>query len=77
MKQNTTTRGTLTIAKTIREAIKLGASAFYSKYESRIDIDSADNILDMDEGFVNLQFSADDGDVYLLFIDGAYDTYSF
>ena len=57
----------------IRKAMRMDCKSFFKAYESQCDWDQVDNIMDLNEGFVNLEFDGTDEIVYILFMDGKFE----
>ena len=67
-------------SKILKVAQEMTATDFLLEFDSAVEIDSMDNILDANDGMVNICVTVSKGksteDIYLLFIDGKYDCYS-
>lgn len=57
----------------IRKALRMDCKSFYKTYESQCYWDQVDNIMDLNDGFVNLEFEGPDEIAYLLFQDGKFE----
>ena len=57
----------------IRKAMRMDCKSFFKAYESQCYEDQVDNIMDLNEGFVNLEFDGTDEIVYILFMDGKFE----
>jgi len=62
----------LTSAEIILEARSMNCDAFNSKHEIYIEWDVIENILDFNEGSVNLIYQGSDCEIAILFCDGRY-----
>lgn len=65
-------------------AEEMTANDFITKFDSIITIDEIENLLDANEGMVNISIEVKDGIKYLkneticiLFVDGRYDSYAY
>ena len=70
--------------KSVSKAVILGiatemtANDFINEFNSLITIDSIDNIMDANEGLVNVAIDVNDDDtIFILFADGKFDSYSY
>ena len=70
--------------KSVSKAVILGIAAemtandFINEFNSLITIDSIDNIMDANEGLVNVAIDVNDDDtIFILFADGKFDSYSY
>ena len=62
-----------TIETAIADAKIMTAADFEKKYEDKVEWLDVDNIMDLNEGTVNIQFSTGTGGaIDMLFIDGQY-----
>ena len=52
----------------IRKALRMDCKSFYEAYESQCFYEDVDNIMDLNDGFVNLEFDGVDEIAYLLFL---------
>ena len=57
----------------IRKAMRMDCESFFKTYNSQCYEDQVDNIMDLNEGFVNLEFDGTDEIVYILFMDGKFE----
>ena len=71
-------------AKTVSKSIileiaeEMTANDFINEFNSLITIDSIDNIMDANEGLVNVAIDVNDDDtIFILFADGKFDSYSY
>lgn len=69
--------------KSVSKAVILGIAAemtandFINEFNSLITIDSIDNMMDANEGLVNIAIDVNDSDpLYILFADGKFDSYA-
>ena len=62
----------LTSAECILEAQSMNCDAFNSKHEIYIEWDVVENLLDFNEGSVNLIYQGLDCEIAILFCDGRY-----
>ncbi len=65
----------------ILEAAKeMTANDFLLEFDQHISIDQIDNLLDANQGMVNLEIAVKDGNknetIFILYCDGKFDTYS-
>lgn len=59
-------------------AKEMTANDFINEFESLLTIHDADNILEYNEGLVNVSVDVNDDDtIYILFADGKFDSYSY
>ena len=59
-------------------AAEMTANDFINEFNSLITIDSIDNIMDANEGLVNVAIDVNDDDtIFILFADGKFDSYSY
>ena len=59
-------------------AAEMTANDFINEFQSLITIDSIDNIMDANEGLVNVAIDVNDDDtIFILFADGKFDSYSY
>jgi hypothetical protein len=70
--------------KSVSKAVILGIAAemtandFINEFESLLTIDSIDNLMDANDGLVNVSIPVNDGDpLFILFADGKFDSYSY
>ena len=71
---------TKTVSKSVilEIAAEMTANDFINEFNSLITIDSIDNIMDANEGLVNVAFDVNDDDtIFILFADGKFDSYSY
>ena len=71
---------TKTVSKSIilEIAAEMTANDFINEFNSLITIDSIDNIMDANEGLVNVAIDVNDDDtIFILFADGKFDSYSY
>ena len=71
---------TKTVSKSIilETAAEMTANDFINEFQSLITIDSIDNIMDANEGLVNVAIDVNDDDtIFILFADGKFDSYSY
>ena len=71
---------TKTVSKSVilEIATEMTANDFINEFNSLITIDSIDNIMDANEGLVNVAFDVNDDDtIFILFADGKFDSYSY
>ena len=61
----------------IRKALRMDCKSFYEAYESQCFYEDVDNIMDLNDGFVNLEFDGTDEIAYLLFQDGKFECVSY
>jgi len=61
----------------VKDAQLLDCAEFYRQYEKFIEWDHVDNLLDLNEGMVNLIYQGNDTTVAILFIDGQYNDWSY
>lgn len=69
--------------KSVSKAVILGIAAemtandFINEFESLLTIDSIDNMMDANEGMVNIAIDVNDSDpLYILFLNGKFDSYA-
>lgn len=69
--------------KSVSKAVILGIAAemtandFINEFNSLITIDSIDNMMDANDGLVNVAIPVNDGyHLYILFADGRFDSYA-
>lgn len=55
----------------------MDCKSFYEAYESQCFYEDVDNIMDLNDGFVNLEFDGTDEIAYLLFQDGKFECVSY
>ena len=70
---------TKTVSKSIilEIAAEMTANDFINEFNSLITIDSIDNIMDANEGLVNVAIDVNDSDpLFILFADGKFDSYA-
>ena len=59
-------------------AAEMTANDFINEFQSILTIDSIDNIMDANEGLVNVAIEVNDSDpLFILFADGKFDSYSY
>jgi len=71
---------TKTVSKSVilEIAAEMTANDFINEFNSLITIDSIDNIMDANEGLVNVAIDVNDDDtIFILFADGKFDSYSY
>ena len=71
---------TKTVSKSLilEIAAEMTANDFINEFNSLITIDSIDNIMDANEGLVNVAIDVNDDDtIFILFADGKFDSYSY
>ena len=71
---------TKTVSKSLilETAAEMTANDFINEFNSLITIDSIDNIMDANEGLVNVAIDVNDDDtIFILFADGKFDSYSY
>ena len=75
---------TMKTAKTVSKSLILETAAemtandFINEFNSLITLDSIDNIMDANEGLVNVAIDVNDDDtIFILFADGKFDSYSY
>ena len=71
---------TKTVSKSVilEIAAEMTANDFINEFNSLITIDSIDNIMDANEGLVNVAIEVNDDDtIFILFADGKFDSYSY
>ena len=71
---------TKTVSKSLilETAAEMTANDFINEFQSLITIDSIDNIMDANEGLVNVAIDVNDDDtIFILFADGKFDSYSY
>ena len=71
---------TKTVSKSLilEIAAEMTANDFINEFQSLITIDSIDNIMDANEGLVNVAIDVNDDDtIFILFADGKFDSYSY
>ena len=61
----------------IRKAMRMDCKTFFKQYESQCDWDEVDNIMDLNDGTVNIEFAGTDETVYILFMDGKFECVSY
>lgn len=61
----------------IHKAQLMDCESFFNAYETHCHYEDVENIMDLNEGFVNLGFEGSDKMVYLLFIDGKFECASY
>ena len=62
----------------LETAAEMTANDFINEFQSLITIDSIDNIMDANEGLVNVAIDVNDDDtIFILFADGKFDSYSY
>ena len=62
----------------LETAAEMTANDFINEFNSLITIDSIDNIMDANEGLVNVAIDVNDDDtIFILFADGKFDSYSY
>ena len=69
-----------TVSKSLilETAAEMTANDFINEFQSLITIDSIDNIMDANEGLVNVAIDVNDDDtIFILFADGKFDSYSY
>ena len=69
-----------TVSKSLilETAAEMTANDFINEFNSLITIDSIDNIMDANEGLVNVAIDVNDDDtIFILFADGKFDSYSY
>jgi len=66
------------ILKIVKE---MDCNSFLLEFGSITQLDEAENLLDMNEGMVNVAITVQDGrsvkDIFILFIDGQFDSYAY
>ena len=71
---------TKTVSKSLilEIAAEMTANDFINEFQSILTIDSIDNIMDANEGLVNVAIEVNDSDpLFILFADGKFDSYSY
>lgn len=66
----TKSKSQITSKEALKEAQSMNCSTFMEKYDSQIEWDEIENILNYDEGTVNIAFHGKDQTQYFLFVDG-------
>jgi len=66
------TKTKVSIKQAIADASILNAAEFCEKYDDSLEYLDIDNIMDYNEGYVNLNLNVGNKTVTLLFIDGEY-----
>jgi len=65
----------------LKIAEEMTASNFLSEFDSIITIEDIENLLDANEGMVNVSIEVKDGrkneTIFILFCDGKFDSYSY
>jgi hypothetical protein len=65
----------------LKIANEMTANDFLLEFDQSVSVDTMDNLLDANEGMVNLEIQVKDGEkiesIFILFIDGKFDTYSY
>ena len=65
----------------LKIAEEMTASNFLSEFDSIITIEDIENLLDANEGMVNVSIEVKDGSknetIFILFCDGKFDSYSY
>jgi hypothetical protein len=62
------------ITRLASETENLTAAEFITKYENNIELLDVDNMLDYNEGVVNIVFHGRKSEISMLFVDGVLDT---
>ena len=72
---------TVNKSEILKIAEEMTANNFLSEFDSIITIDEIENLLDADEGMVNVSIEVKDGSknetIFILFCDGKFDSYSY
>ena len=72
---------TVNKSEILKIAEEMTANNFLSEFDSIITIDEIENLLDANEGMVNVSIEVKDGrkneTIFILFCDGKFDSYSY